>query len=70
MFYSDDLQGMNFKVGQASMVQAIQAMFHRDSEDRFCVQCVSLKETFHNLKRKSLTLFFLKILHLFGSEMI
>lgn len=50
MFYSENLQGMNFKVRQATVSQAIQAMFQGVSEDKFCVQCVGLKENFPQLE--------------------
>lgn len=52
MFYSEDLLGMNFKVAQASLSQAIQAMLHRQAEDRFCVQCISVKEYFPQLEAR------------------
>jgi len=49
MSYSENLLGMNFKVEQSSLTHAMQTMLHHQPEDKFCVQCISVKDYFPQL---------------------
>lgn len=49
MFYSDDLMAMNFSAQQVRLPTSLDLMSNNASQDKLCVQCVSVKEHFPSL---------------------
>lgn len=50
MFYSEDLRGMNFSVQQTSLKESLDTMLKSAADDRYCLQCISVKEHFSELE--------------------
>lgn len=52
MFYSNDLRGMNFDVIQTSLQQSIDQMLLQPDSNKYCVQCISVKNHFSTLSNE------------------